>query len=196
MPSKARTRLCSTPNAMAKGKNFSNIWGVLITRWKRSDSIRVRNSSKPSTCSSTCVPRLVRAGMNHPNLTVMRPDARLPQAQSGWRFHSFPQGLRFCTPTWWVGSPHSIDADLSKHYDSIPHAKLMAVVAERIIEGILHLSINLVGRPCAYATDSGCTVLDGSCCAMPSAVRRAQLRREPSPFFDRVTLIKTNDPAM
>ena len=39
-----------------------------------------------------------------------------------------------------TGYTQVIDADLSKYFDSIPHAKLMAVVAERIVDGgILHL---------------------------------------------------------
>ena len=38
------------------------------------------------------------------------------------------------------GYTEVIDADLSKYFDSIPHAKLLAVVAERIVDGaILHL---------------------------------------------------------
>jgi RNA-directed DNA polymerase len=38
------------------------------------------------------------------------------------------------------GYTQVIDADLSKYFDSIPHAKLMAVVAERIVDGaILHI---------------------------------------------------------
>jgi len=38
------------------------------------------------------------------------------------------------------GHCHVIDADLSKYFDTIPHAQLMAVVAERIADGgILHL---------------------------------------------------------
>ena len=40
----------------------------------------------------------------------------------------------------WAGHTQVIDADLSKYFDSIPHAKLMAVVAERMVDGgILHL---------------------------------------------------------
>ena len=40
----------------------------------------------------------------------------------------------------WAGYTQVIDADLSKYFDSIPHARLMAVVAERIVDGgILHL---------------------------------------------------------
>jgi RNA-directed DNA polymerase len=42
--------------------------------------------------------------------------------------------------TLWAGYTQVIDADLSKYFDSIPHAKLLAVVAERIVDGgILHL---------------------------------------------------------
>jgi RNA-directed DNA polymerase len=42
--------------------------------------------------------------------------------------------------TLWAGYTQVIDADLSKYFDSIPHAKLMAVIAERIVDGgILHL---------------------------------------------------------
>ena len=42
--------------------------------------------------------------------------------------------------TLWAGYTQVIDADLSKYFDSIPHAKLMSVVAERIVDGgILHL---------------------------------------------------------
>ena len=35
----------------------------------------------------------------------------------------------------WAGHTQVIDADLSKYFDSIPHAKLMAVVAERVVDG-------------------------------------------------------------
>jgi RNA-directed DNA polymerase len=37
--------------------------------------------------------------------------------------------------TLWAGYTQVIDADLSKYFDSISHAKLMAVVAERIVDG-------------------------------------------------------------
>lgn len=37
--------------------------------------------------------------------------------------------------TLWAGHTQVIDADLSKYFDSIPHAKLLAVVAERIVDG-------------------------------------------------------------
>lgn len=42
--------------------------------------------------------------------------------------------------TIWDGYTNVIDADLSKYFDSIPHTKLLAVVAERVVDGgILHL---------------------------------------------------------
>jgi RNA-directed DNA polymerase len=43
----------------------------------------------------------------------------------------------------WAGYTRVIDADLSKYFDSIPHAKLMAVVAERIVDGGILRLINL-----------------------------------------------------
>ena len=40
----------------------------------------------------------------------------------------------------WAGYTNVIDADLSKYFDSIPHTKLLAVVAESVVDGgILHL---------------------------------------------------------
>jgi len=42
--------------------------------------------------------------------------------------------------TLWAGYTQVIDADLSNYFDSIPHANLLAVVAERLVDGgILHL---------------------------------------------------------
>jgi len=35
----------------------------------------------------------------------------------------------------WAGDTHVIDADLSNDFDHIPHAQLLAVVAERIVDG-------------------------------------------------------------
>jgi RNA-directed DNA polymerase len=39
--------------------------------------------------------------------------------------------------TLWAGHTQVIDADLSKYFDSIPHAKLLAVVAERVVDGAI-----------------------------------------------------------
>lgn len=39
------------------------------------------------------------------------------------------------TKALWAGHSQVIDADLSKYFDTIPHAKLLAVVAERIADG-------------------------------------------------------------
>ncbi len=42
--------------------------------------------------------------------------------------------------TLWAGYTKVIDADLSKYFDTIPHAKLLIVVAERVVDGsVLHL---------------------------------------------------------
>ena len=43
----------------------------------------------------------------------------------------------------WAGYTQVIDADLSKYFDSIPPAKLRAVVAERMVEGSSRHRINL-----------------------------------------------------
>ena len=56
----------------------------------------------------------------------------------------------------WAGHTQVIDADLSKYFDSIPHAKLMAVVAERIVDGgILHLIKLWLKAPVIGADDKG-----------------------------------------
>lgn len=58
--------------------------------------------------------------------------------------------------TLWAGYTQVIDADLSKYFDSIPHAKLMAVVAERIVDGgILHLINMWLKAPVITEDDSG-----------------------------------------
>lgn len=56
----------------------------------------------------------------------------------------------------WAGHTQVIDADLSKYFDSIPHAKLMAVVAERIVDGgILHLIKQWLKAPIIGEDDNG-----------------------------------------
>ncbi|MDH4207488.1 MAG: group II intron reverse transcriptase/maturase, partial [Anaerolineae bacterium] len=58
--------------------------------------------------------------------------------------------------TLWAGYTHVIDADLTKYFDSIPHAKLMAVVAERIVDGgILHLIKLWLKAPVIGEDDNG-----------------------------------------
>ena len=58
--------------------------------------------------------------------------------------------------TLWAGYTQVIDADLSKYFDSIPHAKLMAVVAERIVDGgILHLIKQWLKAPVIGDGDRG-----------------------------------------
>lgn len=56
----------------------------------------------------------------------------------------------------WAGHTEVIDADLSKYFDSIPHAKLMAVVAERVVDGaILHLIKLWLKAPVIGEDDNG-----------------------------------------
>lgn len=56
----------------------------------------------------------------------------------------------------WDGYTQVIDADLSKYFDSIPHAKLLAVVAERIVDGgIVHLIKQWLKAPVIGEDDRG-----------------------------------------
>ncbi len=56
----------------------------------------------------------------------------------------------------WAGHTQVIDADLSKYFDSIPHAKLLAVVAERIVDGgILALAKQWLKAPVIGEDDQG-----------------------------------------
>ena len=58
--------------------------------------------------------------------------------------------------TLWAGYTQVIDADLSKYFDSIPHAKLLVVVAERIVDGgILHLIKQWLKAPVIGEDDNG-----------------------------------------
>lgn len=45
------------------------------------------------------------------------------------------------------GYTQVIDADLSKYFDSIPHAKLLAVLAERMVDGAMLALVKLGSRP-------------------------------------------------
>jgi len=56
----------------------------------------------------------------------------------------------------WAGYTHVIDADLSKYFDSIPHAKLLVVVAGRIVDGgILALVKQWLKAPVIGEDDDG-----------------------------------------
>jgi RNA-directed DNA polymerase len=56
------------------------------------------------------------------------------------------------------GQTQIIDADLSKYFDSIPHAKLMATVAERVVDGaVLALIQQWLKAPVMSENDSGKT---------------------------------------
>ncbi|XCN71420.1 MAG: group II intron reverse transcriptase/maturase [Candidatus Electrothrix aestuarii] len=58
--------------------------------------------------------------------------------------------------TLWAGYTKVIDADLSKYFDTIPHNKLLVVVAERIVDGsILHLIKQWLKAPVIGEDDCG-----------------------------------------
>ena len=59
------------------------------------------------------------------------------------------------TNTLWAGYTQVIDADLSKYFDSIPHAKLLAVVAERIVDGGILRLIKLWLKAPVIGEDDG-----------------------------------------
>ena len=75
MPSNAFAQFRSTPNAIAKGRNRSNISGVRATRSSLSDSTRLRNSSNPSAPSLARAPSTVLAGMKKPKMRTMSAEA-------------------------------------------------------------------------------------------------------------------------
>lgn len=60
------------------------------------------------------------------------------------------------------GQTQIIDADLSKYFDSIPHAKLMATVAERVVDGaVLALIKQWLKAPVMGDNESGKTACVG-----------------------------------
>jgi RNA-directed DNA polymerase len=60
------------------------------------------------------------------------------------------------------GQTQIIDADLSKYFDSIPHAKLMATVAERVVDGaVLALIQQWLKAPVMGENDRGKTACVG-----------------------------------
>ena len=60
------------------------------------------------------------------------------------------------------GQTQIIDADLSQYFDSIPHAKLMATVAERVVDGaMLALIQQWLKAPVVSANDNGKTAYVG-----------------------------------
>ena len=60
------------------------------------------------------------------------------------------------------GQTQVIDADLSKYFDSIPHAKLMATVAERIVDGaVLALIKQWLKAPVMGDSENGKTACVG-----------------------------------
>ena len=60
------------------------------------------------------------------------------------------------------GQTQIIDADLSKYFDSIPHAKLMAAVAERVVDGaVLALIKQWLKAPVMGDNESGKTACVG-----------------------------------
>jgi len=67
-----------------------------------------------------------------------------------------PKRLGDISYTLHKGHTEVIDADLSKYFDTIPHAKLLAVVAERIADGgILHLIKQWLKAPVVEKGEDG-----------------------------------------
>lgn len=60
------------------------------------------------------------------------------------------------------GHSHVIDADLSKYFDTIPHAKLLATVAERVSDGaVLALIKEWLKAPVSEEDEKGSTRMSG-----------------------------------
>jgi len=68
-------------------------------------------------------------------------EADLPENAYGYRpGRNAEQAVREVYGSFWEGQIHVVDADLSKYFDTIPHAEVMKCVARRVVDSaMLHL---------------------------------------------------------
>jgi RNA-directed DNA polymerase len=84
-------------------------------------------------------------------------EADFDEAAYGYRpRRSAEQAIRRVQEAVWHNHTEVIDADLSKYFDTIPHAPLMKSVARRISDAkVLHLIKMWLKAPVEVADDSG-----------------------------------------